>query len=92
MANRGYPDNDGSRETDNPRTDLGRQRPNIYDVEDMMTPASVADYAGNRDPIVNRTDSTGQQTMPPFRGPIDGDANTTPGRALAAYPSFTSSA
>lgn len=91
MPNRGYPDDDGSRAPAG-QHDEGRQRNSCYDVQGMMTPASVADYGRNIDPIINRTTSEGQQTMPPMRAPIDGNSNTDGDYNVAAYPSYTSSA
>lgn len=92
MANHGYPDDDGSREAQG-QHDEGRQRVSCYDVQAMLTPATVADYMRNHDPVENMTTSAGDQTMPPTRIPIDGNSNSDPDDyVVAAYPSYTSMA
>lgn len=89
MPNAGYPDDDGSRDPAG-QHDLGRQRVSCYDMQAKMTPATVADYMRNHDPVVNRSTSAGDETMPPARIPIDGDANSDGDYNVAAYPSYTS--
>lgn len=85
MGNAGYPDDDGSR-TPSGQHDEGRQRVSIYPVENIMTPTTVADMAGNRDSKNVRTDSAGDQTVPNCGWKVDGNSNSHGQYNPAAYP------
>lgn len=89
MPNTGYPDDDGSRDPQG-QHDEGRQRVTCFDTQRMMTPATVADYGRNNDPLENVCYSTHEGTMPPAKIPIDGDANATGHYDVAAYPAYSS--
>lgn len=88
MANRGYPDDDGSRDPQG-RHDEGWQRDSICDVR-AKTVAQNVDEMQVGDRVNGFTTLDGVECETPYYGPVDGDANTTPGRALAAYPAFVS--
>lgn len=81
MPNAGYPDDDGSRAPSG-QHDEGRQRNSCYPVANMMTPATIADMATNRDPLNVRTCSDGDYTVPNHGWPVDGRASA----GTAAYP------
>lgn len=91
MPNAGYPDDDGSR-TPSGQHDLGRQRVSMCDGSAWLRAAVISDMEPGGDHNNNQTDSAGDTFAARPRYPVDGDANTTPGRALAAYPSYTSTA
>lgn len=89
MPNAGYPDDDGSR-TPSGQHDEGRQRQSCYDGGKFLRAAVISDMEPDGDCFNNQTCSTGDVFAARPRYPVDGDANTTPGRALGAYPSYVS--
>lgn len=86
MPNHGYPDNDGSRDAQGAH-DEGWQRVSCYPCQNMMTPPTVRDMAGNRDPLNVVSDSGGDRSVPNHGWRVDGNAGE-PGHDYipAAYP------
>lgn len=81
MPNASYPDDDGSR-TPAGAHDEGRKGPSAYPVGNILTPATVADMAGNRDPVNVRTSSDGDLSVPNGGWRVDGRASA----GTAAFP------
>lgn len=96
MANKGYPDDDGSRTPAGPHDESPRGAYGSYGIWDvnvarMMRAATVANMIDCDDGITNGTDTSGARMPLDSPYPVDGDANTNPrGRSTADYPPFNS--
>lgn len=91
MANKGYADDDGSRDPGGAHGE-GRGRVSMRDVCATTGPAVVAEMPRHGDRINNQTTSDGDAFLVPTMIPVDGDSNSSSKFVPAAYPSYTSSA
>ncbi len=90
MANKGYPDNDGTRTPSGPH-DEGRQRVSICDVHSTTVAQNIAEMRGG-DRVNGWTDLDGMDCPTTYRGLVDGDSNSDGDYNPAAYPASNSMA